>query len=281
MRAWTDLAGWLTSTLATGALLALAATAPARGASSEVQDESALRVCADPANLPYSNEKGEGFENKIAEMFAKDLGRPVAYTFVPQVIGFVRNTLRARNCDVVIGTVAGDDLVLNTNPYYRSSYVMMYRADGSISAKDLDDPQLKSKRIGAVARTPPIDLLLRHGLIDQLQHYHLMVDTRHEQPARTLVHDIATGGVDVGLLWGPIAGYFAKQEQVRLVMVPLGNEPDMPRMDYRITMGIRPDEVDWKHRIEQFLRDHRQDIQTLLLSYGIPLLDEQGHLIGP
>src|SRR5262245_6909921 len=168
--------------LTCGATSALAQTG-------ELVDRDMLRVCADPHNLPFSNEAGEGFENKIAELLAEDLGRQIAYTWYPQSIGFVRNTLGAHACDVVMGTVSTGELVQNTNPYYRSSYALVQRADAQTKADALTDPQLAQLRIGAVARTPPIDILARQGLLKNVTPYALMVDTRYDSPGRDMVEE--------------------------------------------------------------------------------------------
>ena len=164
----------ITATLV-GVAVARAQTAAGPDLSIELVDPKVLRVCADPHNLPFSNDKGEGFENKIAELLAGDLGLPVAYTWYPQSIGFVRNTLGAHACDVVIGTVTAGELVQNTNPYYRSSYVLVQRADAPTKADALTDPKLADLRIGAVARTPPIDLLARQGLLKNVTPYALVL----------------------------------------------------------------------------------------------------------
>lgn len=266
--------------LAVLALFATAAT-PAVAQTSEAVDRSSLRVCADPANLPFSNEAGEGFENKIAELLAEELGVPVAYTWFPQSTGFIRNTLKARRCDLVIGISLGFEQLQNTNPYYRSAYVMMYRAEGSPEVVSLTDPTLKSARIGLVAGTPPATMVALNGLMTQVRPYHLHADTRHDHPGRKLVEDLAKGEIDVGLLWGPIAGYYAKQQDVALKVVPLLTEDGPVRMDYRITMGLRPNEPEWKRRLNDILKRRKADIDAILRDYGVPLLDRQGKLIEP
>ena len=178
--------------------------------SGELVDRSELRVCADPASLPLSNEQGEGFENKIAELMAEQLGVRLVYTWYPNALGFVRNTLRAGRCDLIMGVVAADELVQNTNPYYRSSYVLAYRSADADRFADLDSPLMQLARIGVVAGTPPVDLLARKGLAGQIRGYELMVDSRVEQPARQAIEDLAGGQLDAALVWGPIAGYWAQ-----------------------------------------------------------------------
>ncbi|HEX6141738.1 MAG TPA: substrate-binding domain-containing protein [Geminicoccaceae bacterium] len=260
--------------------LALVAPWPAHAQVTELVDPTALRVCADPNNLPYSNQAGEGFENAIAEMLAADLGLPLEYTWYPNTVGFVRNTLGAHLCDVVIGVVQGSELMQNTNPYYRSSYVMVSRADEGVKPESLDDPALRDLKIGIIARTPPVDLLARRGLLGNIETYHLMVDTRYYSPARDLVVDVAEGEVDVGLVWGPIAGYWAARQKTPLRLVPLAaDQGSRIRLDYRISMGLRHDEPDWKHRLNDFLASHEKQIETLLLEYGVPLIGRDGELI--
>lgn len=263
--------------IAAAALVGIAAgVAPAAAQTAEAVDRTALRVCADPHNLPFSNDQGEGYENKIAELLAAELGVPVRYTWFPDSVGFIRNTLRARKCDIVMGTVAGSDLVQNTNPYYRSAYSIVYRKDGKLAPASLDDPALRAAKIGVVAGTPPVNLLAQRGLLGNLHSYHLVVDTRFESPARQLVHDVAVGDVDVGVLWGPIAGYFAKQESVPLAVVPLAASDHAVKLDFRITMGVRPEEPEWKRKINSLIRKKQKEIDQILLEYNVPLLDENG-----
>jgi quinoprotein dehydrogenase-associated probable ABC transporter substrate-binding protein len=255
-----------------------AAARPAAAQTSETVDHSALRVCADANNLPFSNDKGEGFENKIAELVAKDLGVPVHYTWFPDTVGFIRNTLGARKCDLIIGTAAGNELVQNSNPYYRSTYAFIYRADVH-PVTSIDDPVLQSAAIGVIAGTPPATLLMQKGLLAHLRSYQLLVDTRFNSPGRDLVHDVATGAIDVGILWGPIAGYYAKQETPPLVVTPLPAQQGPLPLVFRITMGMRPNEPDWKRTINDLIRKKQTEIDQILLSYGVPLLDEKGQPI--
>lgn len=260
--------------LALGLALLLGAQA-ARAQRTELVSRTELRVCADPNNLPFSDEAGEGFENRIARLIADDLGLPVAYVWFPQVVGFVRNTLRARQCDLVPGTVGGDGVLDNTNPYYRTAYMVVTRAADGIEADSLADPVFADKRIGVVAATPPSDLLLRHGLMPRVHPYRLAVDTRVEAPARRMLQDLAEGKIDVALVWGPIAGYAIKREGLPLRAVFLRPEPDAPRMDYRVTMGVRPGEPEWRRRVNQALRRKQDAIAAVLAEYGVPVLDEQ------
>lgn len=246
----------------------------------ELVDQTTLRVCADPADLPFSNQEGAGYENKIAELVAAKLAVPLAYTWYPQTVGFVRNTLRANRCDLIIGVVAADELVQNTNPYYRSSYVLAVRTADKERFGDLDSPLMLGARIGVVAGTPPTNLLVRKGLVAQIRPYQLLVDTRVEQPARQMMADLASRQLDAALVWGPIAGYWARQQPVPITLVPLTSDPRTGlRMDFRISMGMRPNEPEWKHKINELIRELQPQLTAILLDYGVPLLDEQGRLI--
>lgn len=245
----------------------------------EAVDRSALRVCADPANLPFSNDKGQGFENKIAELLAADLGVPVRYTWYPDSSGFIRNTLRARKCDIIIGTISGNELLQNTNPYYHSAFALVYRKDAKLAISSLGDDTLRGLKLGAIAGTPPVTLLAQHGLLANLRPYALMVDTRFEHPGENMIHDVAEGLIDVGILWGPMAGYYAKNESAPLEVVPLRTENPAIRLDFRITMGVRFNEPEWKRDINRLIRENQAEINRILLDYGVPLLDEQNNPI--
>jgi quinoprotein dehydrogenase-associated probable ABC transporter substrate-binding protein len=254
--------------------------APARAQTGEIVDRSELRVCADPNNLPFSNESEEGFENRIAKIVADELRIPVSYQWFPQIVGFVRNTLRVRRCDLVMGTVAGDDIMQTTNPYYYSTYVMIFRSDRGFSFSSAADPKLNGLRLGVVGATPPTDLLVRHDLMANTKPYALTVDTRHESPAHQLVEDVASGAIDVGFIWGPIAGYYIRRDSLPLQMTALRGEPDAARMDYRIAMGVRANEPEWRRRINSIILKRQSDITAILRDYGIPLLNERGELSG-
>lgn len=264
-------------------LLSMDLVAPvcaAEGQRPDLVNRTALRVCADPANMPFSNDKNEGFENKIAEIVAAELKVQVEYTWFPQATGFIRQTLFAKRCDVVIGYAQGDELVLNTNHYYRSTYALLYRAgtglDGVVS---LADPRLKDRRIGVIAGTPPANIMAQLGLIQRAKPYPLMVDRRYDSPGERMINDIRSGDIDAGVLWGPIAGYFAAKGGDKLLVVPLLKETGTPRMAYRITFGVRNLEDDWKHQLNAVIAKRQSDIDALLLQFGVPLLDEQSNLI--
>ena len=264
-------------------LLSMDLVAPvcaAEGQRPDLVNRTALRVCADPANMPFSNDKNEGFENKIAEIVAAELKVQVEYTWFPQATGFIRQTLFAKRCDVVIGYAQGDELVLNTNHYYRSTYALLYRAgtglDGVVS---LADPRLKDRRIGVIAGTPPGSIMAQLGLIQRAKPYPLMVDRRYDLPGERMINDIRSGDIDAGVLWGPIAGYFAAKGGDKLLVVPLLKETGTPRMAYRITFGVRNLEDDWKRQLNAVIAKRQSDIDALLLQFGVPLLDEQSNLI--
>jgi quinoprotein dehydrogenase-associated probable ABC transporter substrate-binding protein len=247
---------------------------------SDLVDRSQLRVCADPANIPFSNEKSEGFENKIAELIAGELGIPVTYTWFPQAIGFVRNTLGAGLCDLVIGAAQGEELMQNTNHYYRSSYVLVVKpGSGLENLESLDDPRLKEKSIGVIAGTPPATVMAMNGLMGKVHPFPLTVDRRFEAPAEKMIGEIVSGELDVGVLWGPMGGYYASRSQPKLVVIPMVKETKGPRMSYRITMGMRRNEPEWKNQINELIAKKQHDINAILLSYGVPLLDEADKLI--
>jgi quinoprotein dehydrogenase-associated probable ABC transporter substrate-binding protein len=265
--------------IAVGALMAPPARA-AEGHRSDLVNRLSLRVCADPANMPFSNEKGEGFENKIAEIVAAELNVPVEYIWFPQATGFIRNTLFAKRCDVVMGYAQGDELVLNTNAYYRSAYTLVYRKGAGLDGVDhLADARLKDKRVGLIAGTPPTSIMLTLGLMGRAKPYPLMVDRRYDSPAERMIADIRSGEIDAGVLWGPIAGYFAAKGGEPLAVVPLLKETTGPRLAYRITFGVRPGEDDWKRELNALIAKLQSKLDAVLLQYGVPLLDEQDHLI--
>ena len=261
-----------------GALAAMSTTAQADD-HPEAVDRTAFRVCSDPANLPFSNDKGEGFENKIAELLASKLGVPLEYTWYPNSVGFLRNTLRVRRCDIVMGIVTGADLVQTTNPYYRSAYVMVSRKADNITADKIEDPQLKDLKIGLTAGAPPADIAAKAGLAPHIRPYDLFVDTRHQQPGKDMINDLANKQIDVALLWGPIAGYYAKQHGDDLKVTPLLDEPKKSRMEFYITMAVRPGENKWKNDINALIRSNKDAIDKILRDYHVPMLNARGELM--
>jgi quinoprotein dehydrogenase-associated probable ABC transporter substrate-binding protein len=246
----------------------------------ELVDPKVLRVCSDPANLPFSNEQGEGFENKIAELLAAKLGKRLAYTWYPSSTGFVRMTLGSFRCDVIMGFPQGGDLAQSTNPYYRSAYALVTRQGSELGGVDaIGDERLKGKRLGIVAGTPPATYLVMDGLMATAKPYALVVDTRFDSVGRSMTKDIASGEVAAGILWGPIAGWYARQSDPPLRVVPLLKESGGPPLSYRMTMGVRPTDQNWRRELNGVIRDNQAEITRILVGYGVPLLDEGGHLI--
>jgi quinoprotein dehydrogenase-associated probable ABC transporter substrate-binding protein len=265
--------------LCIAAVLLLSQTAAQATNQIEAVDRSVLRVCSDPSNLPFSNKAGEGFENKIAELLAAKLNVPLRYTWYPNSIGFLRNTLRVRRCDLVMGIVTGAELVQSTNPYYYSSYVMVTRKADNITADTIEDPQLKLLKIGLTAGAPPADIVAMNGMAGHVKPYDLYVDTRYETPGKQMIEDLVNKEIDVAMLWGPIAGYFAAQHGDLLTITPLLKEPKSTRMEFYITMGVRPDENKWKNDINTLLRENKDAIGEILRQYHVPLLDPRGNLL--
>jgi len=242
----------------------------------ELVDPKVLRVCADPNNLPFSNEKGEGFENRIAELLAAKLDKTLAYVWYPQAPGFVRNTLGAHRCDLIPGFPLGDERVQSTNPYYRTVYAVVIRLGAGLDDLDtLADPRLRDKRIGVVAGTPPATYLAVNGLMRNAKPYPLVIDTRTNSSAQSMMQDLASGEIDMGVLWGPMAGYYAKRAKppfgVRLLLKDAGGPP----LKFRIAMGVRPADQNWKRLLNRLIAENQTDINRLLLGFGIPLLDEK------
>jgi quinoprotein dehydrogenase-associated probable ABC transporter substrate-binding protein len=246
----------------------------------ELVDPKVLRVCADPRNLPFSNEKGEGFENKIAELFAAKLQKKLAYMYFPQAQGFVRVTLGSHRCDVIMGYPQGDDLVQGTNPYYRTTYTIITKPGSDLAdVATLEDPRLKGRRIGIVAGTPPATNMAAAGLMATAKPYPLMIDTRVDSSAQAMIDDLQSGAIDAGVLWGPMAGYYAKKASPQLHVTPLLKETTGPKLVYRIGMGVRAADQNWKRQLNRLIQESQGEINKILLDYGVPLLDESDHLI--
>jgi quinoprotein dehydrogenase-associated probable ABC transporter substrate-binding protein len=268
--------------LAAAALLALSpASALAQGAglgaAGELVDPDVLRVCADPSNMPFSDKSGKGFENKLAELVAQNTGRKsVSYTWFPTVIGFVRNTLRAHRCDLIMGYAQGDEAVQNTNAYYRSSYVLIYKKGSGLDGVDtIEDPKLTGKKIGVIQNTPPTANMAANQLLRTAKIYPLMIDTRLlPSMGEVVIKDLNAGTLDAAILWGPMAGYYVKQSGADLAVVPLVKEKTGQRMAYRITMGVRPSDQEWKRTLNKVIREHQAEINKILLDYDVPLIDE-------
>ena len=241
----------------------------------ELVDPKVLRVCADPRNLPFSSEKGEGFENKLAELFAEKLQKKLDYMYFPQATGFVRMTLGAHRCDVIVGFPQGDELVQGTNPYYRTAYALVAKPGGGLEdVASLGDERLKGKHLGIVAGTPPATNMAANGLMANAKPYPLMIDTRVDFSAAAMIKDLTTGEIDAAVPWGPMAGYYAKQAKPPLHVTPLVKETSGPRMVYRIGMGVRPADQNWKRLLNRLIQENQPAINKILLDFGVPLLDE-------
>ncbi|NML45576.1 quinoprotein dehydrogenase-associated putative ABC transporter substrate-binding protein [Ramlibacter sp. G-1-2-2] len=246
---------------------------------------TAFRVCQDPNNLPFSNVQGEGFENKIAELFAHDLGLPLDYFSFPNRLAFIRNTLRYKlpdqpyRCDVVLGVPADFDQVSATKPYYRSTYVLVFpKGRGLDALRGSDDllalapDKLRALRIGVGDRSPGSLWLARHELLESGVPYPVMSPDPDAYPGQIIERDLAQGKIDAAIVWGPIAGYFAKRvRSPELVLVPMKSEPGLP-FDYAIAMGVRYGEPAWKQQIEGLLVKHREAILAILREYNVPLV---------
>jgi mxaJ protein len=248
---------------------------------------TALRVCQDPNNMPFSNQKGEGIENRLAELFGKALGLPVTYYSFPQRLAFIRNTLRYKlpgedyRCDIVMGVPVGYDQVSVTKPLYRSSYALVFAAgkglDGVKSSADflaLPREQLTRLRIGVYDRSPASDWLSHHGLVEQGVPYPILNPDPEQYPGEIIEKDLAAGKIDVAIVWGPIAGYFAKRVKApQLTVVPMKSEPGV-KFDYQMALGVRYGEREWKQQVEALIESQREGIQAILKEFGVPLVDE-------
>jgi mxaJ protein len=239
-----------------------------------------LRVCADPNNLPFSNTAREGFENKIVDLIAKDLGATVAYTWWAQRRGFIRNTLKAGECDLVAGTPSNMEMLRTTRPYYRSTYVFVSRPDATAPAS-LDDPLLRQLRVGVQLvgddgfNTPPVHALARRGIVQNLRGYSLYGDYSQPNPPARIVEAVAKGEVDVAVVWGPLAGYFGHRQATPLRITPVKPQFDGARlpMVFDISMGVRKEDADHRHEIDAALGWLKPEIEAILASYGVPRVD--------
>jgi quinoprotein dehydrogenase-associated probable ABC transporter substrate-binding protein len=270
-----SLAGVLACAL--GVLQSTAASAQTSdpGGSLELVDPSVFRACGDPRNLPLSNDKGEGFENKLAEFLASKLGKKLSYTYFPQATGFVRMTLGSYRCDIIMGFPQGDDQAQLTIPYYRTAYALVVkRGSGLEDVTAINDPKLRDKRIGIVAKTPPSTSMAVNGLLGHAKSYPLFIDTRADSSAQAMMDDLARGDIDCAILWGPMAGYYASKANPPMVVVPLIKETTGPQMAFRIGMAVRPADQEWKRTLNKLIMENQAEINKLLISYNIPILDE-------
>ncbi|MFL5260359.1 MAG: substrate-binding domain-containing protein [Hyphomicrobiales bacterium] len=245
------------------------------------QDSStAFRVCADPNNLPFSNSAGEGFENKLAQFIASKLGRPVSYTWWAQRRGFIRSTLKAGNCDIVMGIPTGLPMVEATHPYYRSTYVFVSRVDRHYGISSLKDPRLRGLKIGVQLigddgfNTPPAHVLSDEGMVRNIVGFTVYGDYSQPNPPARIVEAVEKGTIDIAAVWGPLAGYFAQRSPEALEITPIadGNSFRPFLLQYNIAVGVRKGNDKLRDEIDRVLSEHQEDVGRLLADYGVPLL---------
>jgi mxaJ protein len=247
------------------------------------EEASAFRVCADPNNLPFSNAENAGFENKLAELFAAELKEPVAYAWHAQRRGFIRETLKAHECDVVMGLPAHYELVETTQPYYRSSYVFVSRTERHLGIASIKDPRLRALKIGVQLigddgfNTPPPHALAAQGIVDNLMGYTVYGDYRKANPTAAIVTAVERGDVDIAAVWGPLAGYFAKQSPVPLTVTPISETQSFAPLvfEYDIAMGVRKGDDALRDKLNALIAQNRSEIAALLQSYGVPMVASQ------
>ena len=273
--------------------LALVAITNAATAQEEpFEKPRALKVCDDPNNLPFSNDKGEGFENRIAQMLARNLDLPLEVFYYPQRINIVRNTIRYKlpneseyRCDLLTGVPSDFTAVATTQPYFRSTYVLVFARGRKIDIANvgqflaLDKSVLSGLKIGVYERTPAVDWLKKHNLLDQAVPYRLLNADPNHYPGKIIEDDLVKGKIDAAVVWGPIGGYFARRiASPELVILPLKSEPGV-RLDFGVAMGVRQGEKAWRQLIQQALDQSRDEILQVLREYGIPMVDDKGELI--
>jgi quinoprotein dehydrogenase-associated probable ABC transporter substrate-binding protein len=253
------------------------------------ETRSAFRPCIDPSNLPFANEQGEGFENRIAELFAQKLGLPVKSYAFPQRMNFIRNTLRYRlpgedyRCDVVMSIPVGFEQAAATKPYYRSTYALVYpKGKGLDAVRTGTDlfalpPDVRNRlRIGIYDKSPASQWLVKHGMEAQAKPYPILSPDPDNSPGDIIEKDLVQGKIDAVVIWGPVAGFYAKRVRaVSLQVVPLASEPGV-KFDYAMAMGVRYGEPEWKATIEKLIADNQGAIDGILRDYGVPLVDEHG-----
>jgi mxaJ protein len=267
----------MTRTIASLAVIATLAVVAACGHGSG----RVLRVCADPNNLPFSDSSGAGFENRLATLVADEMDAKVAYTWWAQRRGFIRNTLNARTCDVVMGVPTSFELALATRPYYRSSYVFVSRHDRGLSVRSFDDSVLRRLTVGVqlvgddYANAPPAHALARRGIVDNVRGYNVQADYRQPSPPARVIDAVTSGDVDIAVAWGPLAGYFAKKAAVPLDLVPVSPQVDLPFLPFvfDISMGVRRADSTLRDTLNAILVRRQASIDSLLGAYGVPRLD--------
>jgi mxaJ protein len=264
----------------TACALSLALT-PTLASGAEDAAANVLRVCADPNNLPFSNREGAGFENKLAQLVAGKLGMSVSYTWWAQRRGFIRNTLKAGDCDVAMGVPLHYDPVETTKPYYRSAYVFVTRADRNLKINSLEDAALRALKIGVHLigddgnNTPPAHALGQLGLTANVIGFMIYGDYREPNPPARLIEAVEKGDIDVAAAWGPLAGYAARQSPVPLTIVTIqdGEHFAPLRFQFDIAMGVRKGDHALRDRLDTVIAESRPEIESLLSDFGVPLLD--------
>jgi mxaJ protein len=239
-----------------------------------------LRVCADPNNLPFSNDRGEGFENKLPELIAHELNAKLSYVWQAQRRGFIRETINAGRCDLVPGIISGMEMLRTTAPYYRSTYVFVTRK-GEPQIASLDDPALRRLRIGVQligddgSNTPPAHALTHRGIVQNVRGYMLYGDYAEPNPPAKIIEAVASGEIDVAIAWGPLAGYFAPREKVALAIAPVMPQADGPRrpMVFDIALGVRKEDRWFRDELNRVLNHRRAEIDSLLRAYNVPRID--------
>ena len=242
-----------------------------------------LRVCADPNNMPFTNRAGEGFENKLAELVAHEMHADLQYTWWAQRRGFIRNTLKAESCDVVIGVPTSLEMVAATRPYYRSTYVFVTRANAPFRVASFDDPILKRLRIGVqivgddYANTPPAHALSNRGIVGNVRGYTLYGDYSQPNPPARIIDAVAKGDIDVAVVWGPLGGWFAQHEPVKLRVVPVSPQIELPFLPFvfDISMGVRRQDLALRDTLDAILVRRRAAVDSILERYSVPRADQR------
>ncbi|MFO1350566.1 MAG: substrate-binding domain-containing protein [Gammaproteobacteria bacterium] len=268
------------------ALLAVSLSLSAGGA-----ERKAFKVCADPNNLPLSSTHLDGFENRIAQLLADDLHLPIAYTWFPQRLGFIRNTLRAddpetgeKKCDIVMGVPEGFELASPTKPYYRSTYAMVFKKNAGLDdvlmpadILKLDDKRKKALRFGVFEQTPAADWLVKYGFVHQITAFPILSGDPNEYPGQLIERELLGDKIDIAILWGPIASYYVKKSAptAALALLPMQSEPGI-KFDFAIAMGVRFGEKEWKQQVETLIAQDKEKIEAILKEYQVPLVAEDG-----
>ncbi|HMC54200.1 MAG TPA: quinoprotein dehydrogenase-associated putative ABC transporter substrate-binding protein [Gemmatimonadaceae bacterium] len=259
-------------------LAAVAVMLGARASRTVASARPSMRVCADPNNLPFSNDRGEGFENRLAQLIGRELGEPVEYVWWSQRRGFIRSTLNAGDCDVIMGVPTSLDMVLRTQPYYRSSYVFVTRADFGVEPRSFDDARLERARIGVQmigddgANSPPAEALSRRGIIRNVRGYMVYGNYADSMPLAPIMDAVARHEIDVAVVWGPLAGYYVSRTRAALRLTPVSPQIELPFLPFvfDIALGVRRRDTLFRNQLNDVLSRRAGDIARLLDAYGIP-----------